>query len=806
MKRLSSHSLALTWLVGVAGCGTHFAASSRATADVAKDGTDVDGQAQSDPALAQAFINGAFEASSLVGWEVLGYETGGLNLVPPQSLDDVVLLMPDANTTTARLTGQAQSIVPQALSGANLLRVPFEGDGCALVNTLGNEKAAAKIAQTVKIGAADVDPIDAKVHIRVIWAPTLAIAPHAPAEQPFAFWQLETLGAAPEVVATQTTLSDQADVLWQTDNPNILYTSWQSLDWALGPDSVNVGDTVRLTGLASGCAKGAHTGQMYVDNVATQTGGVALRVDGPSLARPNQSLSYTFSVANGATHDASDVTVGVTLPSDTTFFALASSQNATCSAPEVGHQGSITCHFKTLAATSVETVTLNVVNTASAGSTVTLGKAFVQAAGAPPLLAMRVDTAIASMGTLSDLQVYVTKASSEMTLGANGEPEHTLNVDIVNRGPQSVDDATIRAYLPDGLSPINWQCQALYGASCAGGATSTTGAAGNLDTNAALPLGGTLACTVKIVAHPTGEAHAALPFAVAAKPPSGVTDPYDYNSSAGVMIDLNLGYGASNGAACTQASDCNSLMCVDGFCCDASCDALCMACDNAGQLGQCTAVARGAPHGSRPSCSPFACVDGLCAQACQEQIDCAPGFYCTPAKTCEAANSQDANASLWRLQGAGCQAAGPHQISQSIVALGTLALWGLMRRRRSRRASWLGVVCATWGLMQTLGPFARAADPHINIDMLRPMAGVNDVAYVQAARLPVLNTLSAMAMVSFADSPLRLVSTQNARASTPIVGNQTALDIGLAVAMWQRAELSVVLPFIGQSLHAAPYV
>jgi hypothetical protein len=55
-----------------------------------------------------------------------------------------------------------------------------------------------------------------------------------------------------------------------------------------------------------------------------------------------------------------------------------------------------------------------------------------------------------------------------------------------------------------------------------------------------------------------------------------------------------------NGATCGAASECGSGFCVDGVCCDRSCDAQCEACD--ATPGKCSTIA-GAPHGSRPACA-----------------------------------------------------------------------------------------------------------------------------------------------------------------------------------------------------------
>jgi hypothetical protein len=101
--------------------------------------------------------------------------------------------------------------------------------------------------------------------------------------------------------------------------------------------------------------------------------------------------------------------------------------------------------------------------------------------------------------------------------------------------------------------------------------------------------------------------------------------------------------GLGNGAGCSVAfaSRCASGNCVDGVCCGAaSCAGVCQACNVAGTLGICTAVAPGTEVAG--SCvSPTAC-DGLaqCKAAdgstCSSPSDCASGF-CSEGVCCDSA-------------------------------------------------------------------------------------------------------------------------------------------------------------------------
>lgn len=112
--------------------------------------------------------------------------------------------------------------------------------------------------------------------------------------------------------------------------------------------------------------------------------------------------------------------------------------------------------------------------------------------------------------------------------------------------------------------------------------------------------------------------------------------------SCGVDADCATGFGCdsgacvalkANGVACGADGDgdgeCSSAMCTDGVCCDSLCGSPCDACDVAGNLGTCTAVASGSP--GSPSCAPYLC-DGAsvaCPSSCTTFADCSGDHYCS---------------------------------------------------------------------------------------------------------------------------------------------------------------------------------
>jgi hypothetical protein len=85
----------------------------------------------------------------------------------------------------------------------------------------------------------------------------------------------------------------------------------------------------------------------------------------------------------------------------------------------------------------------------------------------------------------------------------------------------------------------------------------------------------------------------------------------------------------------TPCNECASGQCVDGFCCNAACGGTCQACDLPGQLGTCSTVTGGAPHGARPPCRGSGTCTGLCdgksATACSDSTAECAAAQCDPA-------------------------------------------------------------------------------------------------------------------------------------------------------------------------------
>ncbi|MBI4704819.1 MAG: hypothetical protein HY744_27260 [Deltaproteobacteria bacterium] len=119
----------------------------------------------------------------------------------------------------------------------------------------------------------------------------------------------------------------------------------------------------------------------------------------------------------------------------------------------------------------------------------------------------------------------------------------------------------------------------------------------------------------------------------------------------------------ANGEPCTEAEQCGSGHCVDGYCCHDECSGQCEACDVEGGNGSCVPVV-GEPHGQRPPCPGPApdnpCVaaqcDGLARTSCQAPVG--DEVLCRPASCADGVAVAEgrcaANGSCQPAQSASC--------------------------------------------------------------------------------------------------------------------------------------------------------
>jgi hypothetical protein len=121
--------------------------------------------------------------------------------------------------------------------------------------------------------------------------------------------------------------------------------------------------------------------------------------------------------------------------------------------------------------------------------------------------------------------------------------------------------------------------------------------------------------------------------------------------TAGNLCLMNQCGKKSNGAPCTQGSECTTNVCADGVCCNVACGAACQTCALPGAIGTCSPVPSGLSD-SDGSCGPVCTADGTSAQdrRCDGAGACEPlgapaacGAYVCKAGSCPGSCSTNAD-------------------------------------------------------------------------------------------------------------------------------------------------------------------
>ena len=307
-------------------------------------------------AQAAIIVNGDFETGAAnaapSSWLVQPYLNQGITVQSPQTRAGLKLMTGGkAITTTISGTNQPDPDLGAAAS----LRWCRYGNQCARVNFHSNNQNGNNNGQNVNalyqdttIGAADVDAIDGKIHVRFVIAPVLQNFGHPAAQQPYYLVQV-TNTTSGTLLYSDFNLSAQAGVPWKTINTGMT-TEIEYVDWSLvdvSPDATLLaqGDKVRIEIIAGGCSIGAHFGEVYVDGFGSNVPGLYISGTGPAQANPGSLVTYNMMYKNGSAAPANGVTINLTTPLNTTFQSITAPAGATCVPPAVGSAGTITCTF-----------------------------------------------------------------------------------------------------------------------------------------------------------------------------------------------------------------------------------------------------------------------------------------------------------------------------------------------------------------------------------------------------------------------------------------------------------------------------
>ncbi len=297
------------------------------------------------------------------------------------------------------------------------------------------------------------------------------------------------------------------------------------------------------------------------------------------------------------------------------------------------------------------------------------------------------------------------------------------------------------------------------------------------------------------------------------------------------------------GGACSGSNQCGSGFCVDGVCCNGACDGQCEACDVAGSVGTCAAVA-GAPHGARSACASdstvcggtcdgarrdacaypavtvscveasceggvethasacdgqgacvaptlalcgnFACGETTCRTGCVADSDCGASGYCA-AGVCQARGDR----TLWKVQGGvglGCQSSGGELVSLALA----LAVVGLFKRRRLAKVAALGVAVVSGAASAQTSGVSRT----FLLERFQPQPGSADVLGVQSPGISPHLMPRVLVHASYADVPLRATTVTDDGVRRTLAASQTTMTLSSSLGLFNRFELGLAVPVV----------
>jgi len=184
------------------------------------------------------------------------------------------------------------------------------------------------------------------------------------------------------------------------------------------------------------------------------------KVDTPDPVTAGNNLTYTITVINAGPSPAASVILSDTLPAGTTFVALSSPGDWSCTKPPVGSDGTISCTNPSLAVGRAVFTASVAVDPSTPNGTILANTASVSSSTADPNPGSESGTATTTVGVSADLSVTKVDTPDPVTAGNN----LTYTITVTNAGPNAAANVILSDTLPGGTtlvslsSPGGWSC------------------------------------------------------------------------------------------------------------------------------------------------------------------------------------------------------------------------------------------------------------------------------------------------------------------------------------------------------------
>ena len=231
-------------------------------------------------------------------------------------------------------------------------------------------------------------------------------------------------------------------------------------------------NTASATSTTPDPSPGAESGSA-VNQVLASADVALTKTDSPDPVTAGNNITYTLTAANNGPSDAQDVSVTDALGGGATFVSLAPPAGWTCSVPQVGTTGNVTCNIPALPAGASDVFTLVVhVDPQLPDSFVLSNTAFAVTTTFESDLANDVAGAATTVTVppppSADLAVTKTDSPDPVTAGNN----ITYTITVANNGPSQAENASASDTLPPGTTfvsatPSQGSCAGTATVSCA---------------------------------------------------------------------------------------------------------------------------------------------------------------------------------------------------------------------------------------------------------------------------------------------------------------------------------------------------